>query len=249
MLVLDEANAHRFVQYKICEILFLIAREEPAQADPATAALTAYKGRFASGWEIVPALKMLGQLLEEKGDTQAASQAYAELSALPDVPKKVKQEGDMLAVRVLLRGGQYADAEKRLKELQLDLPPNDPQRTYADVCLVQAQLAQGNLDQIEPRLQAALKATSDPAVRAVAHNLLGDYYRVKGQLDPAFWNYLRVDVLYNQDREETAKALYHLSKLFDKAKKDLGRAEDCLRRLKGPEFAGTAFQRKANEEK
>jgi hypothetical protein len=226
-----------------------MAREDPGQADAAAAALAAYKARYANGWEIVPALKMLGQLLEEKGDIQAASQAYGELAALPEVPKKIKQEADILAVRVLLRGNKFADAEKRLKDLQAELPPDDPQRTYVNVCLVQARVAQGNLDQAEAQLQAALKATTDPAVRAVAHNLLGDYYRLKGQLDSSFWNYLRVDVLYNQDREETAKALYHLSKLFDKAKKDLGRAEECLRRLKGPDFAGTAYQRQINEEK
>jgi hypothetical protein len=249
VMVKDEPNARRFAQYKIAEVFFLVARDDPSQADAAITVLTAYKNGFAGGWEMVPALKMLGQLLEEKGDVQGASQAYADLSALPNVPKKTKQEAEMLAVRVLLRGGKFADVEQRLKDLQQGLSADDPQRTYVAVLLVQAQLAQGNLGQAETQLKAALQATADSAVKAVARNLLGDYYRAKGQLEQAFWQYLWVDVLYNQDREETAKALYHLSKLFDKVKKDVGRAEECLRRLKGQEFAGTAYQRRANEEK
>jgi hypothetical protein len=82
-------------------------------------------------------------------------------------------------------------------------------------------------------------------VRAAAHNLLGDYYLAKGQPEPAFWEYLYVDTLYTQDRDEHAKALYHLSTLFDKVKRDPARAKQCSERLKDKQFAGTLYQRRA----
>jgi hypothetical protein len=247
--VKDEPQAHRYLQFKIANALALQAKDDPAKRDAAVAALAAYKTDFPGGWEVVPALRQLAQLLEDKGDAAAASAAYADLAALPDLPKEMRQESEVLAVRLLLRGGKYADAETKLKALQAGLAKDDPLRTFVDVYLVQSQMAQGNPKQAEQRLQAALRGTTDNGVRALAHNLLGDYYRLQKQPEEAFWHYLRVDVLYGQDREEHAKALYYLAQLFDKPKNDPVRAEECLTRLKGAEFSGTLYQRRVSEEK
>jgi hypothetical protein len=57
-----------------------------------------------------------------------------------------------------------------------------------------------------------------------------------------------VDTLYTQDRDEHAKALYHLSTLFDKVKNDRARAKQCADRLKDKQFAGTLYQRRASAE-
>jgi hypothetical protein len=245
----SEANAHRYLQYRIARVLALQAREDPLKLDPAVAALTAYKSDFAGGWEIVPAMQLLGQLLEARGDAGAASKTYDELALLPGIPPELKQESQVQSVRMLLRGRKFAEAEGKLKALQASITREGPQRAFLDVCLVQSRMAQGNLAEAEPRLSAALKAVADPAVRAAAHNLLGDYYLRANKPQEAFWHYLHVDVLYNQDREEHAKALYNLARLFDKVKNDPVRAEDCLRRLRGPEFAGTSYQRQADEDR
>jgi hypothetical protein len=246
--VKDEVKVHRYLQFKIAQLTALQARDDAGKGDPA-APLKAYKAEFGNGWEVVPCLRLLAQILEEKGDVEGATQAYADLSALPGLPRAQKQESDILGVRLLMRAGKYGDAERRLKELQKELAKNDPQRTYLEVCLVQSQLSQGNLETAEARLQALLKAAADPGLKALIHNLLGDYYRQKGALHEAFWHYLRVDVQYNQDREEQAKALFYLVQLFDKVKNDRVRADECLTRLKGEGFAGTTFQRQVKEEK
>jgi len=91
-------------------------------------------------------------------------------------------------------------------------------------------------------------------VRAAAHNGLGDYYREKGQVEEAFWHYLRVDVLYSQDLEEQARALYWLSKLYEKKAfegraGDPERAKNCRDRLLDARFAKTEFQALAAKEK
>src|SRR2546421_350036 len=78
-------------------------------------ALTDYKTLNPAGWEIVPALKTLARLQEENGKTDDARKTYEELGDLADVPREVKMESDMLVSRLLLRGGKYADAEKKLK--------------------------------------------------------------------------------------------------------------------------------------
>ena len=77
-----------------------------------------------------------------------------------------------------------------------------------------------------------------------------DYYRAQGQPDKAFWEYLWVEVHYNQDREEVSKALYYLSKLFAAVRKDPVRAKECLERLSDEkQFGGLEYHRKALAEK
>jgi hypothetical protein len=247
--VKDVPNAHRYLQWKIAEVMALQSKDDPSKLDAALAALAAYKTEFASGWEIVPCLKLLAQMLEDKGDAEGASKVYTDLAAVPDLPKEMKQESEILGVRLLLRVSKFAPAEARLKAIQAGLAKDDPQRAFVDVFLVQSQMAQGNTAQAEPQLQAVLRGATEPGVRGLAHNLLGDFYRLRNQPEQAFWHYLRVDVLYNQDKEEQAKALFYLAKLFDKVKNDPIRAEECLTRLRSPAFAGTSYQRQAGEEK
>jgi tetratricopeptide (TPR) repeat protein len=245
----DEANPHRYLQYRIAAVQALLAQGDPTRLDAAITALTAFKTDFATGWEIVPSLKLLAQLLQEKGDVEAASKVYEELTSVPDLPKEIKQESEVLMVRLLLHARKYAAAETKVKSLKGSLPKDSPQQVLLDICLVQSQMAQGNLAQAEPQLLGVLKVSNDPAQRGVVHNLLGDYWLQKERPEDAFWHYLRVDVLYNQDREEHAKALYQLSKLFDKVKRDPIRAEECHKRLLSADFTGTSYQRRATEEK
>ena len=243
--LLDVPNAHRYVQYKIAEVQAQQARGDSSKLDGAIAALSAYQKEFPSGWEIVPCLKLLAKLQEEKGDTAGALATYKGLATVPGAPPEAQQESTILVARALLRGDKPMEAEAQLKGLRAKMSTTDPQRPNVEVFLAQSQLAQGQLGQVEAPLRSALQKTGDAAVKAAAHNLLGDYYQAKGEPGPAFWEYLYVDTLYPQDREEEAKALYHLSKLFDTVKRDPTRARQCAERLKDKQYAGTFFQRRA----
>ena len=76
---------------------------------------------------------------------------------------------------------------------------------------------------------------------------LGDFYRKKNLNEDAFWEYLRVDTLYSQNRNEHAKALYYLSKLFVDVKKDKVKSQEYLEKLKL--LDGTEYAKKAATEK
>jgi hypothetical protein len=242
--LLNVPAAHRYMQFKIAEVLAIQAQDDSSKADAAIAALSAFQKDFPSGWEVAPALKLLAKLQEDKGDSAGAMETYRSLAKVPGIPAEVRQESTVLVARALLRASKPADAEAELKGLQAKMSTTDPQRPNVEVFLAQCRLAQGQLGQVEAPLRAALQNTSDAAVRAAAHNLLGDYYLAKGQPEPAFWEYLYVDTLYTQEREEHAKALYHLSRLFDKVKRDPTRAKQCAERLKDKQFAGTLYQRR-----
>jgi hypothetical protein len=247
-MVQGEPNPHRYVRFKIAQVMAQLGQDDPARMDAAVAALKAYKTEFPGGWEIAHCLKLLAKVLEDKGDLEGASKAYGELAAVPGVPQALKQESEILVVRMLLRGNQNAEAERKLGALARTMSEGDPKKAYLDVYLAQSQMAQGNLARVEGQLRAAIRASADPNLRALAYNHLGDYYRRKNRPEDAFWQYLRVEVLYNQDREENARALYYLRTLFDKAKNDPVRAEQCARKLMGKPFEGTAYQRRAAAE-
>jgi hypothetical protein len=56
-----------------------------------------------------------------------------------------------------------------------------------------------------------------------------------------------VDVVYNQDRVQHAKALYHLWDLFSK-EGDASRAQECREALMAPEFAGLEYQKRVQKD-
>src|SRR5260370_31873944 len=128
----------------------------------------------------------------------------------------------------------------------------DPQRGRREVFFVKSKVAQRKTAGAEKQLKDAISGTADAALRGTAYNVLGDYYREKGQTEEAFWAYLRVDAMYNADATEHAKAIYYLSELF-KGKKFVVRTGNPVRarnyseRLMDKRFADTEYQKKAEK--
>jgi hypothetical protein len=225
------------------------AATDPGKLDAAIADLKAFKDAHPDSWQIVAATKALARLLEEKGDVPGARKAYEDLGKIAGVPSQVKLDSDVQVAKLLMRDRKYAEAEAKLKALSAALPNEDPQKAGLLVVLAQAQMEQNQLGEVEPLLRGVVASATDPVQQAQAHNALGDFYQKKNQPEDAFWEYLKVDVLYNQDREQHAKALYFLSKLFDKAKNDPMRAQECKDRLADKNFADLEYAKRAASEK
>jgi hypothetical protein len=68
-------------------------------------------------------------------------------------------------------------------------------------------------------LRSVIDRTTDPALKAAAYNVLGDCLRRDPkQKKEALYAYLWVDVVYNQDAAEVAKATSRLAELFGELK-------------------------------
>ncbi len=237
-------NARRYMQFKVAEVTALLAQQDPTQLKPAIQLLTEFKTAHPISWQVVPTLKTLARLQEEAGDIDEARKSYEELADLPDIPVTLKRDSDLFIGRLLLRTNKYAEAEKRLKKLEGTLSAAEPQTPFVKAYLVACKLGQKQLDGADKQLIDVLKSSNDVRLRALTFNLLGDYYVQRGQLDEAFWQYLRVETMYPDDLEEHAKALYHLVGLFDKVKKDPLRGKECADKLRSPIYAGTTYQRR-----
>jgi len=88
----------------------------------------------------------------------------------------------------------------------------------------------------------------DKSLKAVIHNALGVCLFDKEDYKGARWEFLWVDVTYNQDKNEHAKALYFLWKIFDQLG-DAERGQECREMLLNDRtFAGTEWRARAQKE-
>ncbi len=247
--VKDVPQAERYINFKVAEVQAEIARADKTKIGDAVKALEEFRTNYGRSWQLIPTMKHLAELQELKGDLEAAGKVYEELADMPDAPADVKQTAQMLMAQMLLRAKKYKEAENRLVLARARLQPNDTQRPKITVMICQSQMLQGKLDGVEKELTAALTATQDGLLQAVGHNCLGDYFLAKKQDEAAFWEYLKVHLMYTQDRTEHARAVYRLSKLFDSVQKDPIRAEEMRAQLlSDKDFLGTEWQEKAKAE-
>src|SRR5262249_32873612 len=151
---------------------------------------------------------------------------FEEFARRDDLAEPVRQEYELLGIRTLLSSDNFAEAERKLTALGKSLAKDDPQAVRVEIYLAACK-GKSDLSGAEKRLQTVIRSDVEPDVKALAYNTLGDCYRANNRFEDAFWQYLWVDQEYTQDREEHAKALYHLSILFDKVKKMPARAQAC----------------------
>jgi tetratricopeptide (TPR) repeat protein len=247
--VKDIPQAQRYISFKIAEVQLRIGQLDNAKLDDGIKAMEAFTNEFPQGWEVVPSLKLLADAHETKGNPNEASKVYEKLAELPDAPEEVKRTAGMLVTQMLLRGKKFKEAEAKLIALRKRLPDNDPQVGQVTVMLVQSQMMQGKTEGVEKQLRDALATNPDLYLHSVGHNCLGDLFLAQKKPEAAFWEFLKVHLMYSQDRTEHARALYNLWKLFDSVKNDPVRAGECLDRLlNDKDYIGTEWQTRAKAE-
>lgn len=207
--------ARRHLQYRMALVQTRLADDDPPQAAGALAALEAFKKEHPDSWQITAAARLLGRLQVSKGDAGGALKTYQDVAAIASLSNETKQEFEVLGAQALIAGKKYAEAKQKLEALQKRLTADDPRAIRVQVHLAECLAGSGELAKAVPQLEALIGKTTDPALKAVAYNALGDCYRLNGRAKDALWAYLYVDVLYYRDKQEHAKAVAQLAKLFE----------------------------------
>lgn len=189
----------------------------------------------------------LGRLQLEKGNASAAGTAFRELAAAPWPDYRLRAatwEG-----RVLLRAGNYEAAQAKFEEVAAAKATTEPEKLRQQEALLakgECLLKLKKLDEAEALLRRVIdQAPPDHAeVQALAHNALGDALREAGRPKEALLAYLRVDLLYNTQKQAHARALYHAALLWDQVGRgpDAAEARDKLKRL----YADSTWAKQAN---
>jgi tetratricopeptide (TPR) repeat protein len=245
--VVAEAPAKRHAEFKIAALFARQALEDGEPTEPAVEALKKFKAKHPDSWQLGATLQLLGKLQLDAKDYQGARDTYAELSQAP-VPADVKQDAQLQVVQVKLKAGETAEAEQLLNKLIAALPKDSKHAQRARVVQAELLVANKKVDEGMKILRQVTKETADRNLKALAYNTLGACLFDRQDYKGARWEFLWVDVIYNQDKNEHAKALYYLSKIFAELG-DAERAQECREiLLHDRAFAGSDWRTRAQKE-
>lgn len=228
----SEAGAKPLIEqaakYKQAEVTADLAMTDPAKAAEAVALLDRFVKDYPGGRHVAPALETLARLQLQRNDPKVEDTL--------DRLKKLPAGADRAAVlhaKVLARKGNHDAAIAELDNLMKAAPANSPRRREAQLAKAESLAGMKKFQEAEADLRAAIKAlpAEDAASQSAAYNTLGDCLRAAGRPKDALVAYLHTDVLFAKDREQHARALAAISRLWRELKRD-DRADEALAKLR-----------------
>jgi outer membrane protein assembly factor BamD (BamD/ComL family) len=206
------AAARRYIDYRVASLRAVTA-ETDDQLKAAIKGLADFVAAHPDSWEYPHAARQLGRLQADTGDYAAATRTFEALEKA-NVPAEFKQDATAMLIDVAFQSENYKLGADRVEAVTKN--PQAPQALRDRVAVYRLGLegAKGDLAATIKKLEEAIAKTTDPSLRALAYNVMGDVYLAKDQKRDAMWSYLWVDMVYNQDRAEHVKAMTRLIKLF-----------------------------------
>jgi tetratricopeptide (TPR) repeat protein len=234
----------RHMKYKIAVLKTRLAQETGGPLDKAVEALKEFKDSYPASWQVLPALQTLGTIYVGRGEFKEAAALYDELTTY-DISDDARVDAQIQAASYSIRAKNAESALKKLTDLMAKLPKGSRQALRAQIAVAECWAATGKADEAIGALRGIVASSTDKGIKAAGYNALGESLMGKEQYKEARWEFLWVDVVYNQDRNEHARALWSLAKIFD----NLGegdRALQCRELLANDRnFAGLEYQRLA----
>lgn len=246
-LAKDQKFAARNIEYRLCVLQAIQAEEEGQAPTEAIAQLTKFKTSHLDGWQITAALHLLGRLQRDAGQFADAEATFRDL-AQANVGEDTKLEALLMEAQVTLRSGKPELAQKKLDTLLGSLAKDSRHAMRAKVIQGECLLAAKKVDDGTKLLRQVIKDSTDKGIKALAYNAIGESLYKADKQKEARWEFLWVDVVYNQDKAEHARALFYLIKIFGNLG-EMDRAQECRETLLNDrQFNGLEFQRRAQRE-
>lgn len=235
------APSMRFLEFKVAYTSARAADDAPddaweAKAEAAQKLLNDYliASSYQGGWEVWPVGRMRARMvleLERPGD---AVTTWAKLSKSPDVPADLQREAAFEEIDYLFRAKQFPVAAQQINAMKPGAAgaAKDRLSLYeAAIKCAEAAAPNAAIATVVKPLQDLVEQSKDPVVKAVGYNLLGEVCMMAEKPREAMWNYLWVEVVYNQDRDEVLKAMVRLVKAFE-AQQDEDRTRNYREKLR-----------------
>jgi hypothetical protein len=251
----DKRLIKRHIEYKLAELRTLQADAGGAGA-PAVEALRQFFAANAGGRQALACLDNLGRLLIlARQSPKEVVQGLAQVrSAYGGDNKELASRCDLLRCDLLsfdveLTVGKeglqpaknkISEAIKTLYELKANADRATAIELAARETLFKALLGDAGAS---ASWEQQLKSSEEPRARAAVHLARGDYYRLMQKYKEAMWDYLWVDTVYFAERDQQAKAIYHLMEVFEKLG-DSPKAREAKERLQAdPRLRDTRYQK------
>jgi tetratricopeptide (TPR) repeat protein len=233
--------AARAIRYRIALLTLKQAQNDKSSTAAAITKLQDFSKAFPNSWEINHVMPLIAQTQLDGGDYAGAEATFVEMAGMDTLPADVKLNADLMTVQVAIRGGNIKRAEDKLKALEARAAGNPKLASRVKMVKAEVLVGQNKLKEAVPLLQQVVRENNDKETKAMAHNTLGECLFKANQYNEAMWEFLWVDAVFNQDRQQHAKALYYLWQCFEQ----LGqaeRAQECREMLLSTQFAGTQWQ-------
>lgn len=225
--------AKKDLQYLVARLKARTALLDPTKADEAIADLEKFKAANGDFFRYYELHEFLGRVHAAKGDADKAKTAFAELAQAPS--NDLKMKGRNLIADMLVKLNDLATAEKEYADvaaMPAQTPQEIEQKNLGRLGQANCLSRQGQTDQAVALLDAIVQETDkgQAAVQARASLLKGDAYSAQGKDQKAVMSYLLVDLLFENQSELHAEALFRLSTLWAKVGES-ARASDARARL------------------
>lgn len=205
----------RALEYKAACLAAQKSDVNAAEHRAAVAALTAWIRDHPDSWRRYAATRQLArlQLDAEPANFDAARKALEDLAQMQGISPEVKSACQLAIVGLWLDQGKPAQAKQALDAVA---PTDARVPAYRIACADHAATPGTAAAQLEKLLLQA-----DDGIKPTIYNLLGDCHRRDAKkTKEALFAYLWVDVVYNADPMETAKAQDRISELFKRTGQD-----------------------------
>ncbi len=222
----NDAKSKRFLEYREVSYAIRVADgkmgdEFKAEAVPTIAKLATFRSTYADSWEVWPISRAAARLQAELGNYSEAASTLATLGKNKNLPNDLKLEARLAEIEVLFRAGDAA-ANAALADLSktAGFPATGSLREKLNIYKAAAEAAQSKASGTKPDatvkvIEAIIVNANDSSVKAAGHNALGELYVMFNLPRDAMWEFLWVETVHNQDREELIKAVARLAAVFD----------------------------------
>lgn len=214
--------------YELRELQLLVKSAESKDEGTYKTVASGLVGRIAGfskssskSWEFWPAGKLATRIYTDLGQSVKAAEIYTGLANTADVPSELKAEAKIFAADALLKSN-FANGKDAVAKLlsDKDIPTAGTLREKLAIydlwAKAEAPVAGTAPADALKKIQASIDASKDNTTRAAGFNAKGELLFAVGLYRESMWEFLNVEVVYNQDKEEVAKAMQRLAELFDK---------------------------------
>ncbi len=210
--------------------------------------LRAFEQAHPQSYHYYEVVKLLGQLAVAVGRVDIAEAYFKKYGEAPF--PRYQLEAAMFMADAIRAAGKFDDALAQYDKVlasPLDTAEATQQKQMAKVGKAACLAELGKPDEGIAIVQQIIRSTpseSNAELFARAYNALGDCYRKKNQPKEALLAYLHTDLLFFQNPDAHAEALFHLSKLWRESAKNIERAMQAETALRS-RYAGTVWAKKA----
>jgi tetratricopeptide (TPR) repeat protein len=240
-------NAIRTIRYRIAVLTLRQAQEVKAPLTDALGEMQRFRTDYANSWQISHVMPLIAQTQMDAGDFKAAAATFEEMAEMAALPADVKTNAELMVVQVAVRANDIPTAQKKLAALEKKAAGNPKFASRVKMAKAEVMVGLKQTDEAMKLLHQVVKENNDKDIKALAHNTLGECLFKATRYNEALWEFIWVDTVFNQDKNQHAKALYYLWKTFEQLN-NAERAQECREMLLSAQFNGTDWHTRAQKE-